>query len=188
MLREELKFARTIIRFQQKFAGTLKDSFITHLKLKGLWDEYNMKEHHFDVIFNPPTNFYTLRESQIMELKANNFTNIGGNESVSQTYAMKKYLDWSDQEIKQNREWLRKDRQLSWELAQIEQFGPNWRDALQANAEQMAAGMDPAMGGGMGGGLPPADGGIEAPPAFGGPAPEGDATTSDTTETPAPAQ
>lgn len=192
MLREELKFARTIIRFQQKFANALKETFITHLKLKELWDEYNMKEHHFDVIFNPPTNFYTLRESQIMELKANNFTNIGGNESVSQTYAMKKYLDWSDQEIKQNREWLRKDKQLSWELAQIEQFGPNWRDALQASADQMAAGMEPAMGGGMGmgmgpgGGLPPADGSMEAPPAFGGPAPEGDAGAAPETPASAP--
>ena len=177
MLREELKFARTLIRFQQKFAMALKDTFVTHLKLTKLWDDYKLKEHHFDVEFNPPTNFYTLRESQIMELKVNNFTQIGGNESVSQTYAMKKYLDWSDEEIKQNREWLRKDRQLNWELAQIEQFGPNWQEALQAQADQMQAGIDGGMGGdplmgGGGMGLPPMDaGGIEAPPDFGGPAP-----------------
>lgn len=179
MLREELKFARTLIRFQQKFASALKSTFITHLKLTKMWDEYKLKEHHFEVEFNPPTNFYTLRESQIMELKTNNFTQIGGNESVSQTYAMKKYLDWSDDEIKQNREWLRKDRQLSWELAQIEQFGPNWRETLQSQADQMEAGLegggfggDPLIGGGGGMGLPPAEGGIGEPPPFGGPAPE----------------
>ena len=178
MLREELKFARVLIRIQQKFAAALKTSFVTHLKLKKLWDDYKMKEHHFDVLFNPPTNFYTLRESQILELKTNNFTSIGGNESVSQTYAMKKYLDWSDKEIKQNREWLRKDKQLSWELAQIEALGPNWREQLQNQAEQMAPGAEPAMGG-IGGGVPDSgapdtiggDGGVEAPPGFGGPAP-----------------
>lgn len=191
MLREELKFARTLIRIQQKFAKSLKDTFITHLKLKNLWDEYNMKEHHFEVLFNPPTNFYTLRESQILELKTNNFTSIGGNESVSQTYAMKKYLDWTDNEIKQNREWLRKDKQLAWELAQIETLGPNWREQLQAQADGMAAGAEPAMGGGSlpDSGAPMTDlgaGGVEQPPAFGGPAPEtpgAEATpTSDATE------
>ena len=83
---------------------------------------------------------------------------------------MKKYLDWSDNEIKQNREWLRKDKQLSWELAQIEQFGPNWREQLLAQAEQMEAGMEPAPGGDLGGGL---GGGIDSPPDFGGPAPIG---------------
>lgn len=177
MLREELKFARTLIRIQQKFAKSLKETFITHLKLKNLWDEYKMKEHHFEVLFNPPTNFYTLRESQILELKTNNFTSIGGNESVSQTYAMKKYLDWTDNEIKQNREWLRKDKKLAWELAQIETLGPNWREQLQAQADGMAAGAEPAMGGGSlpDSGAPMTDlgaGGVEQPPAFGGPAPE----------------
>ncbi len=171
MLREELKFARTLIRFQQKFSAALKSSFVTHLKLTKLWDEYDLKEHHFDVVFNPPTNFYTLRESQIMELKSNNFTNIGGNESVSQTYAMKKYLDWSDNEIKSNREWLRKDKQLAWELAQIEQFGPNWREQLLAQADQMEAGMEAAPGGDLGGGFGGGGlgGGIDSPPDFGGP-------------------
>ena len=186
MLREELKFARTLIRIQQKFAKALKDSFITHLKLKKLWDQYKMKEHHFDITFNPPTNFYTLRESQILELKTNNFTSIGGNENVSQTYAMKKYLDWSDNEIKQNREWLRKDKQLAWELAQIETLGPNWREQLQAQADGMEAGMDTGAAGGLpDSGAPMTDlgaGGVEEPPAFGGAAPaEIDATATETT-------
>ena len=186
MLREELKFARTLIRIQQKFAKALKESFITHLKLKKLWDQYKMKEHHFDITFNPPTNFYTLRESQILELKTNNFTSIGGNENVSQTYAMKKYLDWSDNEIKQNREWLRKDKQLAWELAQIETLGPNWREQLQAQADGMEAGMDTGAAGGLpDSGAPMTDlgaGGVEEPPAFGGAAPaETDAAATETT-------
>ena len=191
MLREELKFARVLIRIQQKFAAALKTSFITHLKLKKLWDDYKMKEHHFDVLFNPPTNFYTLRESQILELKTNNFTSIGGNESVSQTYAMKKYLDWSDKEIKQNREWLRKDKQLSWELAQIETLGPNWREQLQNQAEQMAPGSEPAMGGI--GGVPDSGapdmiggaGGVEDPPGFGGAAPDAAAAPAQDAAAPA---
>ena len=166
MLREELKFARFLIRLQQRFAGGLKEMFITHLKLKGLWKQYKLKENHFDIKFNPPSSFFALREQQIFDLKSNNFTNMASAEGVSQTYCMKKYLDWSDVEIKQNREWLRRDKALSWELAQLESLGPNWREQL----EQMT---EPAPGGEMGGGMGPM-GGPEpagAPPDFGAPPP-----------------
>lgn len=169
MLREELKFARTLIRFQQKFANGIKNSFITHLKLTKMWEQFKLKENDIDIAFNPPTNFYTLREAQIMELKAGNFTQIGQNQEISQSYAMKKYLDWSDQEIMQNREWLRVDKKLAWELAQIEQFGPNWREQLEAQSQ--GAGEAPL--GDPGGAPPIGGGGIESPPAFGGPADTG---------------
>ena len=189
MLREELKFAKTLIRFQQKFANALKDVFITHLKLKNIWEQYNLKEKSFDVQFNPPTNFYTLREAQILELKTQNFTSIANNEGVSQSYSMKKYLDWSDEEIKSNREWLRVDRKLSWELAQIEQFGPNWQDKLNDQAGQMEAGLGADTGGSAIGGMA-AGGAMESPPAFGGEAPDnlagdGQPTTPDQAESPA---
>ena len=36
ILREELKFAKFIIRLQQQMAGGLKNGFYTHLELKGL--------------------------------------------------------------------------------------------------------------------------------------------------------
>ena len=44
ILREELKFARFIIRQQQRFAEGLKNGFVTHLKLRGLWKELKLKE------------------------------------------------------------------------------------------------------------------------------------------------
>lgn len=167
MLREELKFARFIIRMQQNFAAGLKNGFMTHLQLKGIWSEFNLKEHNIDIEFNVPTNFYELRESQKLELKVNNYNNMSSNEFVSPTYAQKKYLGWSDIDIKANREFLRKDKALRWELTQIENGGPDWKEA-------MAAGMGGAEGGGeMGGG---GGGGMAGmPPPFAGPAAEGGA-------------
>jgi hypothetical protein len=169
ILREELKFARFLIRLQQKFAAGLKEMLVTHLRLKGLWDQYKLKEQHFDVQFNPPSSFFALREQQVFDLKTNNFSTLAAAEGVSQTYCMKKYLDWSDIEIKRNRSWLRKDKALAWELAQIEAMGPNWKEGADAAAE--AAG---GMGGGMGGGMPmgaPMDMGGELPPPSEGPVP-----------------
>ena len=158
MLREELKFARFIIRLQQQFAGGLKNGFITHLKLKGVFEEFDLKPQNLHLEFNVPTNFYELRESQKLELKASNYNSLANGESISSTYAQKRYLGWNDVDVKANREFLRKDAEFQWELQQIGSGGPNWRDDLETKQEEPGPGL-----GDIGGDLSP-----EIPPAFGG--------------------
>ena len=80
----------------------------------------------------------------------NNFSNITQNESISQGYGQKEWLGWTDEQVKANREWLRKDAALQHELEQIRGGGADW-----------AAGGGAA---GAGGGLPPGDMGAAAPP------------------------
>jgi hypothetical protein len=166
ILREELKFAKFIMRQHQRFAEALKSTFVTQLKMKNLWEEYSLKEDHIKVEFNPPNSFHALREQQIFEIKSGNFSNMSANELISNTYCQKKYLDWTDNDVVSNRAFLKKDKELAWELAQIEAAGPNWRDAAEAAGEE---GMPGDMGGPMGGGsmLPP--GGEGPPPDFGPP-------------------
>ena len=166
ILREELKFARFIIRMQMQFAAGLKNGFITHLKLRKLWERFNLKELHLDLEFNVPSNFFEMREQQKLELRVNNWSSLTNSEFVSNTWAQKKYLGWDDIEVKANREFLRKDKQLTWELAQIEANGPNWRDMMTEGGGEAAEGME------GGGGIPPAGGGSGLPPDF-GPPPEG---------------
>jgi len=168
ILREELKFARFIIRLQQRFATGLKNGFITHLKLKGIWEKLKLKDSELDLVFNVPTNFYELRENQKFQLKAENFNSITQSDLVSKTYAQKKYLGWSDSDVMANREFLRKDRELLWELDQITNAGPNWQDegATVSGAAPEAGGA--AAGGASAlGGAPAAAGGAETPPEFG---------------------
>ena len=187
MLREELKFAKFIIRLQQLFASGIKNGFFTHLQLIGLWKKFGLSEQNIDIEFNVPTNFYEMRESQRLELKLSNFSNIASNESVSPSYAQKRYLGWSDIEIKANREFLRKDKALRWELAQIESLGPNWKEQLEAQAAageaageaggEVGGGGSPMGGGGGGGSVPP--------PFTGGPAAEPETAAPEAgTETP----
>jgi hypothetical protein len=171
ILREELKFARFIIRQQQRFATGIKRGFITHLKLKGLWDKYELTDNNIDIQFNVPTNFYELRENQRIEMKAATYNSVANNEFVSKTYAQKKYLGWKDKDILANREFLRKDAELQWELQQIATAGPAWKE--QAIATDISGGMGGEMGGGMEAPMPAA-GGSGVPPFTGGPAtPEG---------------
>lgn len=167
MLREELKFARFIIRLQQVFSTGLKNGFITHLQLKGIWKKFNLKEQNLTIEFNVPTNFYELRESQKLELKVNNFSNLASQESISPTFAQKRYLGWTDIDIKANREFIRKDEAFRWERAKIAEFGPDWKNALNAQAQQMTGGESPDAASPTGGA--PSGGGSSLPPPFAGP-------------------
>jgi hypothetical protein len=163
MLREELKFADMIIRQQQRFAAGIKRAFITHLKFRDMWDDYDLYEENLDVKFNEPTNFYEMREAQKMELKINTFNNIAANENISVTWAMKKYLKLEDREILANRSFLRSDAELMFEIQQIQTNGPGWKAML---AQQAEGGME--GGGEMGGDLGGGGGGGGMPPEFSG--------------------
>ena len=168
ILREELKFANFIIRLQRQFSAGLRSGFITHLKLKNLLDTYDIKESEIILNFVPPTNYYELRQNQILELKFANFGQVSSNEMFSTSYAMKKYLGWSDIDIKANREWLKKDAGLKWEIAQITNAGPDWEEQ---QAEPTAADGSVAGFGGGGGGMTdfgggPDLGGGDTPPDF----------------------
>lgn len=157
ILREELDFAKMIMRIQQHFANSLKDSFIVHLKLKGMWDEYNLSEKHFEAVFNPPSHFHTFRQQQLLDLKTSNFTALAASENISTSYMQKMMLGWSDEQIKYNRNWLEKDAEHNWKIQQIMAMGPNWEEQLKAAAggEEAAAG-----GGSLADGASPTGGGM----------------------------
>lgn len=167
ILREELKFARFIIRLQQNVASGMKNGFYAHLNLKGIAEKLGVREQNLHLEFNVPTNFYELRENQKLELKVGNFNNLANNPSISPTYAQKRLLGWSDIDIKANREFLRKDKEFEWELTQIVNGGPNWRDQIIAG--NPAEGEGAAAGGGGGGApaLPPSFGAAAAVPNTG---------------------
>jgi len=153
--REELKFARFIIRIQEQFAVGIKNAFITHLKLREWWDEYELQETDIVLKFNEPSSFNTLRNQQIFEMRANNFNMMTENPLISNTFSQKKYLGFSDSDIAINREWLRKDAAFKWEIAQIENGGPNWKEAAAAGAAEGGGGSSKSGGGGT---LPPSFG------------------------------
>lgn len=161
ILREELKFSKFIIRQQMRFAEGLKNGFVTNLKLKKMWGEYGLKENNFDIAFNVPSNFYEMRELQKMEMRSKGFNDITSNDSISKIYMQKKILGWTDRMVLANREFLRKDAELKWELDQISGAGPDWRKQFEGTGK---SGKAPKGGGGGGGG--------QTPPEF-GPAPGG---------------
>lgn len=175
ILREELRFAKFIIRIQNQLANGFKNAFVTHLKLRGWWKELKLNEAYFNLSFTPPSNFFAIRQQQLLELKFKNFNDMSQNEGISNTFAQRHYLEYSDAKIGENMEWKRKDAALKWELNQIESNGPNWREILDA-AESAASEVGEPSGGGGGGGISPS-----SIPEFGGGG--GGETTPETPET-----
>lgn len=163
ILREELKFATFIIDIQKQFARAIKLGFITHLKLKGWMSEMDIFESDIKVKFFPPTNFYEMREAKRLEIRIGNFNNITADGSISKTFAQKKYLKYSDEEIQAINKLRRLDAANDWEIAQIAANGPKWYEIAAASNPNAAGGAAPAPaaggGGGGGGGLPPDFGG-----------------------------
>jgi len=169
--RDELRFARYIIRIQRQFAQGIRDTFIANLKLKGLWKQYKLRERSIHIEFNVPSSFMAMRDQQLLQMKFENFNSATQNASIAPSYAQKYYLEWSDELMRENRAWLQKDAALQWELAQIGNGGPGWREqAAAAAGVAPEGGGAPPAGGGGGGGAPA--GGSEIP-EFGGSAPVG---------------
>ena len=170
MTREEVRFGKFLKRVQLQFAEGLKNSFITHLKLRNMWENYKIKERYLEIQFNLSSSFLVMRQQQLFDVKYNNFNNLSQNESISHSFAQKKYLTLTDEEMAANREWRRKDAAFAWELDQILSSGPNWKEqyqATQAAAAEMESGGGASSGGGGGGASTP-----ETPPEF-GPSPTG---------------
>jgi len=167
--REELRFAKFVMRLQRQFAMALKDSFIVHLKLRKLWEQYKIKEHEICLTFNTPTQFMVMREQQAFNLKFENYNNMGNNELVSQSYAQRHYLDWTDDMMAENREWMRKDNELMWEIEQIRTNGPDFREK-QGELEAAVGDITGSGGGGASVGAAQAELGKfrpDTPPEFG---------------------
>jgi|TARA_R110000787_G_scaffold17748_1_gene55066 hypothetical protein len=119
-----------------------------------LWAQYGLREEDIDIEFNKPSQFFALKEQQMWQLKFESYQSLASDDLISTTLAQKTFLGWSDQEILQNREAVRKDAALRWELANIESAGPDFREQMAgAGEEGMGGGMDGGMDGGMGGGF-----------------------------------
>ena len=109
---EEYSMARSVIRIQRRMAMGLKRSFITHLKLLGLWKMYQMKESDFSVDFVPPILYDLYQTQKLVTVRMDTYKAIVDQEELSKINAMKKIFKWTDEEINDNFMQLIKEKQL----------------------------------------------------------------------------
>ena len=111
---EEYTFSRMIIRFQRRFAEGFKRGFITHLKLRDLWDKksYELKESDIKIAFTPPVLYDYYEKQKMVESQFAIYKQYVDNDEMSRSLAMKNVLGWTDEQINENFMSLIKDKQM----------------------------------------------------------------------------
>jgi hypothetical protein len=103
---EEYKFAKFVVRLQTNIASAVRETFYTHLKLKGIWDQYKLKNKDLSVKLQPPALYDLYQVAKLNEMKMEAYSSIADTENFSYTLAMKKILNWTDDDIKENKDML----------------------------------------------------------------------------------
>ena len=126
---EEFGFSRQSIRLQRLFARGLTSSFKTHLRLRGIWDEYGLSDKDFSISFTPPVLYDIFHIQRLQEFRMAAYSSCADREEMSKIMAMKKILHWTDAEIQENYENLNKEAILNatvqYYSGKVEQDGPN---------------------------------------------------------------
>lgn len=125
---EEYSFSRQEIRFQNLFAEGFKNGFITHLKLRGLWDKYKLNENDIRIKFTPPVLYDLYQNQKLLEAKMAAYATIADREEFSKIRAMKTVLKMTDEEIKENYDNLVYEgmmtRLVEWAQDRLNEKGP----------------------------------------------------------------
>jgi hypothetical protein len=107
----EIKFQKWIYYIMLRFSHLIKNIFMQHLKIKGIWAHYNLKEEDLDIFLIPPSYFTYMKNAEFLEAQFARFANFANNIDVdtpifARKTALKEGLGWSDEQIAQNQEWL----------------------------------------------------------------------------------
>ena len=129
---EEYSFSRQEIRFQDIFADGFEKGFITHLKLRRLWEKYGLRESDIRVEFVQPVLYDLYQNQKLLEAKMAAYATVADREEFSKIYAMKKILKMTDPEIEENYNNLVKEgmltKKVEWAQDQLGEKGPKDKD------------------------------------------------------------
>jgi hypothetical protein len=109
---QEVKFVKMVEGVEVKIMDLVFDVFKTHLKLKGLWNHFGLKDQDFKLNLNKNNHFEELKRTQIEEMRLNAFGTVSAylNDVFSKEFACKHYLGWTDEEYRQNKSLIEKEK------------------------------------------------------------------------------
>lgn len=110
--RDEVKWAKFLERQQNKFNREFTKLFLLHMEFRGLKREYGLNMKKIRVRLNAPSNYKEQMEQNFQETRYNNYQALADRDEISKYYLMKKFLKWDEDDIKENVEGLKKDREL----------------------------------------------------------------------------
>lgn len=112
--RDEVKWATFLERQQNRVCAEFINLFLLHLEFKGLKKEYNLTKDDIVITMTQPSFFRDRQEQLILETRFANYTALADRQEMSRFYLMQRFLEWTDEEITENAEGLKKDIQLGF--------------------------------------------------------------------------
>ena len=110
--RDEIKWAKFLERQQMRFCNEFLNMFLIHLQLKGLKKEFDVDDSKLRCVMTSPNQYRDQMSQTLLETSFSNYSQLSNNEEFSKYYLQKRYLKWSDDEIKANSEGFKKDEEL----------------------------------------------------------------------------
>lgn len=109
--REEVKFVKEVKRYTERFSEVFKNMFLTHLKLKGIADQYGITEQDIKIHMFANNLFEKFLEAKVLELRFQNFSNFKDlidtkKPLFSRKWVTEKFLEVTEEEWKKNQELL----------------------------------------------------------------------------------
>lgn len=114
---EEIKFAKYVHRVRTRWIDWFRQIFTMHLKLKGLWQQYDLTDDDLDLIFSNSNDW---RDAMRMKNWTSRLTLYDAmlaheNKDFSRTWLKKNILKMSDEEIRENEEGMKNDAEKAKE-------------------------------------------------------------------------
>lgn len=150
--REEVRFHKMVQKFVNRFSSVFMQIFLSHLRLKGYADEYGITEKDFNIKMLSNNLFQLFIETELMSQKVENFERLtqyaDASEGVplfSKRWLAKKYLKFSVEDMAENDEYLKKDKELGL-------LGTGGGDGGGGGLGDLGGGGGSSGGGSLGGG------------------------------------
>jgi hypothetical protein len=133
---DEIKWAKFLERQQSKFCREFTRLFLLHLEFRGLKEQYDLNEEKIKITLNPPSNYKEQMEQNFLESRYNNYQALADRPEISKSYLMRHFLKWSDEDIQENIDGLKKDKEKGF--VDEEGGGGGWSDErLKENIEKI---------------------------------------------------
>jgi len=110
--RDEMKWAIFLENQQNKLCREFEILFMLHLEFKGIKSQYDLDVSKIRISMSPPSHYKDQMEQGFLEQKFNNYNSLSSDETFSKTFLMKKYLHLTDDDIKENAEGFKKDKEM----------------------------------------------------------------------------
>ena len=148
---QELRFNKYCERLQNLMTEVFNNEFKRYLIEKGINIDISM----FDLMFQPPQNFASYRQSELDNQRIGTFAQIQAIPFISNRYALKRFLGMSESEIAENeRLWKEENDELivpptdaAGEMRGAGISGAGIESDLGAGVDEAETGEEPTVGG-----------------------------------------